>query len=442
MSLLPRDDEWTDPGMMDPTPRRGRRLLFLLALLVVAVLVSFSIWCAMSPRGLPDVGEPFDIVSLGRIDIPDDENAFTYYRAASARLVGQAPSGIARPMTSWGAVPLDIKDWFFANSDAIMLWLEGTSRDKAVSYQPRDLRVNMHLDDAQVLRKFATLALIAGLRMEARGELDEAWNWYRAALRSSRHCGMNGLSVERMLGIDIYTTIDGAVRAWADQPNLTTESLRQALEEVLAINAMTPTFGQNLRADYFLYRSLLEDPQLSVGRLRQMFHSEQDEGRPAVTGGVGEAVLRLAHREPERSRRLLRLIFANWLSVGDLPAQERLRRMKMGAIGPWFDPPPGSPDAARLLTLEDQDDWVESSLYARLLFPVSDAKGKESLVRADAREATLRAGLVVHLAEELYRREHGEAPASPEQLVGKYLDALPPGYVSPSPSTRPTERPR
>ena len=32
---------------------------------------------------------------------------------------------------------------------------------------------------------------------------------------------------------------------------------------------------------------------------------------------------------------------------------------------------------------------------------------------------------MVHLATELYRREHGEGPPSPEALVGPYPKALP-----------------
>lgn len=41
------------------------------------------------------------------------------------------------------------------------------------------------------------------------------------------------------------------------------------------------------------------------------------------------------------------------------------------------------------------------------------------------RERFRQARLVVHLATELYRREHGEGPPSPEALVGPYLKALP-----------------
>ncbi len=53
------------------------------------------------------------------------------------------------------------------------------------------------------------------------------------------------------------------------------------------------------------------------------------------------------------------------------------------------------------------------------------------------RERTRQAGLVVHLADQLYRREHGGAPPpSPSALVGHYLKALPEAF---DPNPGPTE---
>jgi hypothetical protein len=36
-----------------------------------------------------------------------------------------------------------------------------------------------------------------------------------------------------------------------------------------------------------------------------------------------------------------------------------------------------------------------------------------------------RAGLILNIARQLYRREHGSPPASSRELVGHYLDRLP-----------------
>ena len=140
---LPRDDEWNDPGSMDPPSRRGRRVLVVVAFFAIAAVGSLLIWRAASLRGLPDIGEPFDTRALGTVSVPDDENAFTYYRKASAKLVGLPSTN--KPFISWGEVPLADKDWFFANAPAISLWFEGTVEDRALYYQPKDMQVDTPL---------------------------------------------------------------------------------------------------------------------------------------------------------------------------------------------------------------------------------------------------------------------------------------------------------
>ena len=45
---------------------------------------------------------------------------------------------------------------------------------------------------------------------------------------------------------------------------------------------------------------------------------------------------------------------------------------------------------------------------------------------------SIQAALVVYLAEQLYTRENGHPPDSPQQLVGPYLKALPEGFVMPA----------
>jgi hypothetical protein len=49
-----------------------------------------------------------------------------------------------------------------------------------------------------------------------------------------------------------------------------------------------------------------------------------------------------------------------------------------------------------------------------------------------ARDEEARATLIVHLAEQLYKREKGREPTAVEDLVGPYLKAIPDGYVAPS----------
>jgi hypothetical protein len=48
---------------------------------------------------------------------------------------------------------------------------------------------------------------------------------------------------------------------------------------------------------------------------------------------------------------------------------------------------------------------------------------------------------LVHLAEQLYRREHGDGPRSLGDLIGPYLDRLPDGYAPDDPAISAPARP-
>ena len=131
---------------------------------------------------------------------------------------------------------------------------------------------------------------------------------------------------------------------------------------------------------------------------------------------------------------MFRLIVANWLAYCDRPADQRPPLVPDSELVYRADS--SAPPAARMLTPEQLQSWRESTLFAHELLPAV-----ESTRRAIDRERTGQAALVLALASALYRREHGRPPDSPDQLVGPYLKALPPGYVRPSGgSPRPDER--
>ena len=77
--------------------------------------------------------------------------------------------------------------------------------------------------------------------------------------------------------------------------------------------------------------------------------------------------------------------------------------------------------------------WFETTRYAKEL--LSPWKNVEN--NALAREEAGRPDLIVHLAEQLYKREKGHEPTRVEDLVGPYLKAIPPGYVAPTSEPQP-----
>jgi hypothetical protein len=57
-----------------------------LSVVLIFALGGGAIWWLTSLNGLPDIGDPFDLSSFRVIGIPDEKNAFTYYRRAQDAL--------------------------------------------------------------------------------------------------------------------------------------------------------------------------------------------------------------------------------------------------------------------------------------------------------------------------------------------------------------------
>ena len=95
-----------------------------------------------------------------------------------------------------------------------------------------------------------------------------------------------------------------------------------------------------------------------------------------------------------------------------------------GAPVPWltfaFYPlGPEAPAKARVLSPRALAGWMRSTIDANFLL----GSWGWSAVRAS--EQANRRALLILLAQELYRRDHGYDPPAPESLVGPYLKSLP-----------------
>jgi hypothetical protein len=80
---------------------------------------------------------------------------------------------------------------------------------------------------------------------------------------------------------------------------------------------------------------------------------------------------------------------------------------------------PEVPVDARRLSPRSLASWLDSTIDANFLFGSWGWAGVRMTERANHR------ALLILLAEELYRRDHGTDPPSPEALVGPYLKSLP-----------------
>ncbi len=131
--------------------------------------------------------------------------------------------------------------------------------------------------------------------------------------------------------------------------------------------------------------------------------------------------------EPERSRRVLRLAFANWPAhLNDQgpgrrkpPVRAVFSIQKVNTSLPLFAPAPDAPAAVRALSPNDLATWITTTRDVPHLLFEWPWPAIRSTERRDHH------ALVILLAEELYYRERGSLPPSEDALLGRYLDHLP-----------------
>jgi hypothetical protein len=234
---------------------------------------------------------------------------------------------------------------------------------------------------------------------------------------------MNGFLFEGVIGRQAFQDAAEQTFVWADDPKVDARLLRSALDDVLAMQSLDPVPSRSVRTQYIGLMSILRDRKTAGGFLAD-FGWRTD-------GERGEVIAAFRH-EPERSRRVYRLIIANWLSACDLPEAERKHRvLRFGNLVLYAPAPGETPPIAP----EELARWCETTRYAKWFFNLPEFNleynpfGPSEITRAD---------LIVHLAKQLYKREQGREPTSVEELVGPYLKVIPADYAPHEPP--PTER--
>jgi len=132
-------------------------------------------------------------------------------------------------------------------------------------------------------------------------------------------------------------------------------------------------------------------------------------------------------REPERSRRVIRLLFANWLAHVEHPGQRKpaararfhIAKQTNGVL--LYHVSPDAPADARALSPQEVASWLVTTNDAKLALRYGFLAWP-TVRRAEQRSYR---ELLVLLAGEIYRRERGALPPSDEALVGTYLKSLP-----------------
>jgi len=411
MSLAPNV-----PPISDLHPHPVRRIVKWAAVLLFGVLllmVASGVYQRVK-SGSPDV-EPFDIDAFKSVKVDDAKNAEKVYRKAAPLFVSES-SLLKTPEASkafeqnreqavedWSLANADVRNWLTINRKAMDIWREGSQLDNYLDVPPGTATVStLTSPTLGNRREFARLALLEASRLSSAGHVSDAWEWYRAVLRSSRHVGMHAGMVWRMMGSAMQATATEPIIVWAARPEVSAAHLRRALNDALAVEALTPPTSDCLKAEYLLAVNSFDQFEAEMGGLATVFNMF----------GVREH----AHHS-------LRLIFANWLGPVDRP---RFRRPAV-VTGPpdvyerEAAAPAGSPSAEEIQEQCGLSGRMPSALFLSTILPTG-----LSLVDSVDREVARRSAVILALALELYVREHGELPPDLGELVkGGYLKTIP-----------------
>ena len=319
---------------------------------MIAFVVWATLWRQSQLDGLPDVGEPFDVAAYRQISKPaDDRNAFVPYRRAGERFREMSHAegvSFSNANLSWSRGDATIRGWVADQAEAIAFLRSGSERSEAHLETTKGLTGSLVAAERfELIRRLSWIgdaALFEADRLRTQGDMVGAWKLFNAVTRTSRHMIRVGGTVPARTTATILVQFASApVAEWASDPAVTVPLLRQALADLAAAEAMTPPISLVYKDEY------LNAEQSLTNKALPEFSSV-------------EAFL---HREPERSRRVLRLLIANDLAWIDRPATERpafgVPRLKI------YDSDSTTPPAARALPPDALSKWVDSSLIAPTL---------------------------------------------------------------------------
>jgi hypothetical protein len=413
--------------------RGGWRRLWPHSLMLLSIIPAALLWWAAQLWGLPDIGDPFDVEAFRGQTIPDDRNAFVLYRQAAALFVRLKPSDTSTGRavgvdTLWAKASSEIRGWAEANREALAFYRRGADRPDALDAPTGTLG---EYDRFQAVIPFQRLALLEASRLEDLGDMAGAWGWYRAYLRTLHHVSSHSMPYRRMAAQSWHTELHGRLERWSADPRTTNGELRQALEDVLACEEITPSESYTLKA-WYLQAELQSDSRiLQAGQVPPAWLMRlASRSGAALLGAIVTpehfkaiaSAWNVWRREPERSRRVLRLLIANRLAYYDTPPDRRPAPDPDVTACEIYPLGPAAPANARLFTPKTLSYWLESTADPSVLVSMVDSRGIRIRGVASHHE------LVMLLATRLYRRDHGSDPPSPEALVGPYLKRLPPEY--------------
>ena len=392
---------------------RGRRRLALLALyLLIIGLLGILAWRHARLVEVPAIADPFDSRPLLTLRVPDRRNAFPLYRRATAQLVRDRAIElrIFNSPYAWPAADPEALAYLEANEAAFDLWLAATARPDSLPSPPGQLQIEADSTVLGDLRIFYWHAMVRASRLEAAGKMALSWELQRAVLRCGRHAARNSGMLGRMIGASLESSMRTKLANWAGDPRVDTALLRRALADFRELDVLTPPVAESLQFGFLEMEQILDDPE-AIRRL--LVDDPWDVGEVDKIDwrnhlSIWRYWLTFLRHEPERTRRVMRLAFANWLAhVGDPPTTRPPLVGTTTTPRLVFDAPtPGAPglDPRKLAS------WIEESPLAETL----SWTNFESLLGTLDRDRRERAAIAKILETEIMGRECQKPATLPE----------------------------
>ncbi|HEY2158012.1 MAG TPA: hypothetical protein VGH33_20455 [Isosphaeraceae bacterium] len=430
-----------------PKRRRWRGLLRFALGLAIFVMLALGVLRVTSLWGIPDAPEPFDVAAFLGETIPADQNAVVLFDRAIEMLGGPREVEAFRMMGSRAKSYLEEKpetfDWIEKNRPAMEVWRQGTERPDAMPTDAVVPRWSPIPLDHHLFSWLRVAAIEAG-RLEHEGDLEGAWRWHRARLRGTLLAGRRK-GVECRRGTSgLFSEVARLAGDWARDPKVTVPLLRRAIADVEAMAPLHGTEAESLRTEYLALMADFDDfadpspghPDLATRAAvlpRSAFASPvagltSQIVPPEMLRPIYARVASFVEAEPERSRRIARMIVANWLAQADKRPADRATTVSTYPL--VFDEDAGPTPSLPPATLARRASAAPYFAIARSGFAPPPAwwyalDQWPTLYTAD-RQA--RADLILSLADRIYEIEQGKPPATVEALVGTVLPKLPDDY--------------
>lgn len=354
---------------------------------------------------VPEIADPFDVEAFLSETVDDKDNAFVDYHAARALLVPESSltSEERQELDSgWEKTSPSVRAWVDANLPALNRWRIGTEKTEAID---GDLRNDpwLALPEVAPARDLSQLAWLQGEREQSEGHMAEAWQWYRAAVRFSRHVAQRKDWIGRTLGCSLYRSTAKRIVRWASDSRTNDEQLQLALKQIKEDYRLTQPLSEILKVEY-----------CDLPKYAQL----DDDGKSPFTFGPTSAdwrdwrFIRYCRGQPELTIRWKKLVIENWLCGCDFPRslQHRISSSKGFVLDVTA---PGSGISGM--------DVLRMREFAETGGGTSFNQIRDSLDTELARQEALR----LTLACQRWFRRHGEFPARLEDLVPATINELP-----------------